>query len=868
VAVDLGPKFVRVVEVDRVGDDTRIARRGTAALPPGCWTDVTANRDAMAASIREALLAAGITARTVVACVPRRLVTVRFARLPHAAPEELRGAIELEAQDYILFPLSEVILDYHAPANIGSGLTATQDDMQIVLLAAARRSLVAEVVSVFDKVGVELTRLSVSALALAEHVRASLEPTAVIALEPGSMDVSVVADGQLLFTRSSALDLHGISPDVSARRFSEEVARSFTAYQNEFRQKPLAHVYLCGSETVEAEGEWLDRALFEALEKPVEHLHSRLLPASDPEARSYAIAAGMALEGLGGALSDINLVPNERAEKKVQAQKARRNVLIGAAVFAGMTTGLFFFWSAVQAQEQKQKATVLANNALDDALKVEKPIQRAHDRIAIFDRVLTKSLDRDHPSVDVLVAINRCMPKSADIWLAQLNFDRGGLMTLRGDSKTSRAVTDLMINLQACGAFTDVKLSYIADSQEQTTPTEVVQAAAPKPAVTTLPGLQPGTANPLAGAANGLVPGGQPGAPGMPNPYGTAGAYPGAFTPGGYNPSGITPGAGAPGSYGAGYPGAYGGANPYGGVNPYGGQGGFPGRRNRGFGGQPGQGGQGNFGGQNGQGGQGNFGGGRRNRGNNGGGNGDANGAGGGSGAFYRRGFGDGAQYAFQPGQNGAPPAPAPVQTLPAPQAPQELRFTPGGGAPTYVAPSGAPGQTSGAAPGRFVITPDGSVSGVAPNAAPNMGAPNMGAPYSGYPNMGGANGGRGGSDPAMIAAWMRARNGVTGGGAPSSVVMGPNGQPIAVPSAPTLAPAVSTAKPAPRKAAATPKGDKPTVTGFVITCRLRRNGKLLPPTAKDAVPSTVPEKSTAPTAPREPIHGATDTTDDTQDNE
>ena len=175
VAVDLGPHFVRVVEVERVGDDTKMTRRATAALPVNCWNDVPANRDAMAASVRDALSAAGIVTRSVVACLPRRLVTVRFARYPHAEPAAMRGMIEYDAQQYILFPLNEVILDFHVPTGIGSGLTA-QDDMQSVLLAAARKSLVTDIVSIFDKIGVKLTRLSVSALALAEHVRDSLEP--------------------------------------------------------------------------------------------------------------------------------------------------------------------------------------------------------------------------------------------------------------------------------------------------------------------------------------------------------------------------------------------------------------------------------------------------------------------------------------------------------------------------------------------------------------------------------------------------------------------------------------------------------------------------------------------------------------------
>ncbi len=756
-----------------MGGETRMVRRGAAPLPPNCWNDIAENREGMAAAIREALGSAGITARSVVACLPRRLVTVRFARLPNAPPEQRRGMIELEAQEHILFPLNEVMLDYHVPTGIGTGLSVGQDDLQTVLLAAARRSLVADIVQVFDRVGVELARLSVSALALAEHIRDSLEPTAIIALESGAMDVSVVADGQLLFTRSSALEVAGIAREVAARRFAEEVARSFTAYQNEFRQKPLAHIYLCGSETASSDGDWMDQALVEALEKPVARLHTRLLPASDPDATSFATATGMALQALGGALSDINLVPNDRAIRRQQVQQARRKQLIGLVVAACVVAGGFFLRSAMDAQEVRRKLTVTANAELEDAQKAEKPVQRSHDRVVALNRILTKSLDRDHPSVDVLVALNRSLPRSSDIWLTQLNFDRSGLMTLRGDSKNARAVTDLLLNLQTSGAFSEVTLSYLADAQDTATGPDVVQVPVAKPPITPLPGLPqpvapapttPGVAaapgsSPVNGASTPMM-GGQPG-------YG-----------GGFNPGNL-PGGFARRRFGGGGFGGPGGPAAFGGPQP----GSFPGSA------QPGT-----------------------------------------------------PQVAITPGQafpNGAPALAAPT-AVPG-QASPTFSTAPAPGTASPQSPVGGPqGSLPGVTPGRVVITPD---MGAGPRR-------DRGGFGSGGPN-----------------AWRQFRNGVTPGAVPSSVNMAgtvPGAATSAVnPTAPPVsAPAAAVIrKPAPAKIVA-----KPTLTGFVITCRLRPTGKLIPPGATDTVrngnePVRIRSTSTAAVS-----HGDTDNTDDTGD--
>src|SRR5262249_29113111 len=157
------------------------------------------------------------------------------------------------------------------------------------------RPLIADVLVAFERAGLELTRLSVSALALAENIADAIEPTALIDLEPGEMDVVVAANSQLLFTRSTAFSALNAAPDVLTTRLVEEVARSFTAYQNEFRNRPLEKVYLSVA-GVDSAG--LENAVSQLLEMPVERLQSRYLPAGDPDAQPFATAIGMAVQGM------------------------------------------------------------------------------------------------------------------------------------------------------------------------------------------------------------------------------------------------------------------------------------------------------------------------------------------------------------------------------------------------------------------------------------------------------------------------------------------------------------------------------------------------------------------------------------------
>lgn len=484
IAVDLGATAVRVVEMEfDAGGHARLTRRGAAPVPPGLWNDLSSNREALSGAITQALASAGISGRAVVACLPRRLVTMRFVRLPHAPPEQMRGMVEFEAQQYVLFPLDDVILDYHVVTTPMDAAGLGADDMDTVLLAAARRSLIDDIMAVFDRAGLELLQLSVSALALAENARDSLEPTALIDVEPGELDVAVVADGQLLFTRASALDVSGVRPEVAERRQVEEVLRSFTSYQNEFRHRPLAHVYIGGESATGTAAEALQRALTEMLEMAVVPLVPRGVPGGDMEARAWATAIGMTLQARHGSIAPISLVPNERAMRKAHQAKQRRQQLMGLAGAAATVAALWLGSQAYSSAQRLAKLTATENKSLQDITDSLKKRKSAHDKIQIIDEEVGGGLDRNHPSVDVIYALNAALPASADIWLTQFQFERGGLLTLHGETKRAMEATQLVLSLQKSGAFTDVRLTYVGDSQDNSP--AMNPAPTPAPTVTT-----------------------------------------------------------------------------------------------------------------------------------------------------------------------------------------------------------------------------------------------------------------------------------------------------------------------------------------------------------------------------------------------
>ncbi len=566
VALDLGAASVRAVEIEWLSADrnpvsARIVRKGAAALPRGCWADIDTHRDGMSSAIREALASGGISAGAVVACMPRRLVTLRFVKMPNATPAQMRGMVTFEAQQHVLFPLDEVMLDYHVlPDPLGAGELRKGEELQTILLAATRKSFIANLLSVFDKAGLELQQLSISALALAEHLRDSLEPVIILDVEPGEMDVAAVADGRLIFTRSSSLDLHDTPTAGAERRLAEEVVRSFTAYQNEFRNRPLSHVYLAGASFGGLDPSQVESALSRVLDLPVTRWHSRLLPQNEEDLLPYATAIGMALQTSQNSIAPINLVPSERIERKANLQKTQRKQFALLAVVILFVVGVVYLQKALKEASIRDRDTRTANDQLKTVTDLLAVRQKSHDTISAFEKELELGLNRKHPAIDVLAALSSSLPGSVDIWLTQFTFERGGQLTLRGETKKASSATDMVLALQASGAFSEARLSYLGDAQDvpalgsSSTPkaagsgrtTPVTRAAVPP-----LPGFNTNNASPPTspsaapgakpGSAPGAIPsmapgGGLPGAGGFPG-----GSFPGASMDGGGFPGGFTP---------------------------------------------------------------------------------------------------------------------------------------------------------------------------------------------------------------------------------------------------------------------------------------------------------------------------------------
>ena len=156
--------------------------------------------------------------------VGNQKVIVRNIDMPEMTEEELKGAIEFQAQDYIPIPVDEVVLDFQV---LGKHVTPEGASRQEVLLVAAQKTMISMFMAALKQAGLKVAGIDVTSMAL---VRALIPSTSfledsdsavcrAIADISSSVSTLVVTAGEVLkFTR-----VVNFSSDRFAEVLSEEI---------------------------------------------------------------------------------------------------------------------------------------------------------------------------------------------------------------------------------------------------------------------------------------------------------------------------------------------------------------------------------------------------------------------------------------------------------------------------------------------------------------------------------------------------------------------------------------------------------------------------------------------------------------------
>ena len=221
VGVDIGSNAVKAVELTRSAAGEVVARAGLQPVPPrsianGSIVDITPVADAL----RSLLDAAGIRGRKVALSLPGSAVVAREISMQRMSPVELAGSIGWEAERHIPFALRDVNLDYQV---VGQGTDADRRPTMVVLLAAARKSAIAEYAAVVAEASCVPAVVDVAAFALQNAYAAfgggDGGSAALLNAGASTLNVNIARGGRSVFTRDMATGGNAYA-DVSRRSHS------------------------------------------------------------------------------------------------------------------------------------------------------------------------------------------------------------------------------------------------------------------------------------------------------------------------------------------------------------------------------------------------------------------------------------------------------------------------------------------------------------------------------------------------------------------------------------------------------------------------------------------------------------------------
>ncbi len=187
IGLDIGSTAVRAVEM--TGSPLTVVRASQVALPPGAVESAEV-RDPIAVS--EALVRlwseGGFKGRQVWLGVGNQRVVVREVSLPYLPENEMRSSLGFQVQEFIPMPVDEAILDYHVIGEF------EQDERRMIrmLLVAAQRSMVDQVVRAVGAAKLEPLGIDLVPFALVRSVGANDDP---LALESGNIEEAIVDIG-------------------------------------------------------------------------------------------------------------------------------------------------------------------------------------------------------------------------------------------------------------------------------------------------------------------------------------------------------------------------------------------------------------------------------------------------------------------------------------------------------------------------------------------------------------------------------------------------------------------------------------------------------------------------------------------------
>lgn len=223
IGVDISSTAVKLLQLSRTGDRYRVEHYAVEPLPPNSVVEKNVVEiDQVADAIRRAVERSGSKTKFAAAAVAGSSVITKLIPMPSDLSEdELEAQVELEAANYIPYPIEEVNIDFNT-----LGAMPGAPDMQQIMLVAARSEDVGTRQSALEIAGLKAQVMDVEAFAI-ENAFALMQSAlkipagglvALVDVGASMTTLNILRDGRSLYAREQVF---------GGRQLTEEIMRRY-----------------------------------------------------------------------------------------------------------------------------------------------------------------------------------------------------------------------------------------------------------------------------------------------------------------------------------------------------------------------------------------------------------------------------------------------------------------------------------------------------------------------------------------------------------------------------------------------------------------------------------------------------------------
>jgi type IV pilus assembly protein PilM len=224
LGLDITTSSVKLIELSQSGKRYRVESYSAEPTPPNSVSEkAIVDAKAVGEAIRRAVKRAGAKATDVAVAISGDAAITKVIQMPSSLSErDLEGQVEIQADQYIPFPMEEVSFDYEI-----IGRNEKDPELMDVLLVASRTENVEQRQAAVTAAGLETQVVDVEAFAL-ENACALLshqmpdggmgQSVAVVDIGASSTTFSVLQDLKVVYTRDF---------NFGGQQLTEEIMRTY-----------------------------------------------------------------------------------------------------------------------------------------------------------------------------------------------------------------------------------------------------------------------------------------------------------------------------------------------------------------------------------------------------------------------------------------------------------------------------------------------------------------------------------------------------------------------------------------------------------------------------------------------------------------